>query len=241
MITTDDTTASKRLRTALLPPLIGVLALGFIFLLDRGFGWDLARYGLRPMSLRGALGILTAPLIHGSTSHVIDNAIALLVLGWCLVYFYPKAAGRVVGWTWLFGGALVWLTARHDLHIGASGVLYGIAAFLFFSGVIRKQRTLMAVSLIVVFLYGSLVWGLLPILPAISWESHFWGGVVGTALAWWLRDVAPAHLPKPIVFEEEADTPSIVYDIDPGDEDSGSRTSPAANLDTFDPDRSDIA
>ena len=237
MITSDDETAKKRLFTAGMLPLFGVIMLACLFVLDRTFELGLDRFGLRPMNARGALGILTAPLIHGSVSHLVDNAIALLVLGWCLVYFYPKAAGRVVAWTWLLGGTLVWLTARHDMHIGASGVLYGMAAFLFFSGVIRKQRTLMAVSLIVVFLYGGLVWGVFPILPAMSWESHFWGGVVGTALAWWLRDVAPAHLPKPIVFEEEAGAPSIVYDIDPGDEDPGSRRSSG----TLDPDRTDIA
>jgi membrane associated rhomboid family serine protease len=210
--------ARKRMLTAGIMPALFVLVLASVHLLGSAYGWHLHRLGLQPRETPKLVGILTAPLIHGGFEHLFDNSVALLVLGWCLVYFYPRAAGPVVLWTWLLGGALVWLTARPDMHIGASGVLYGIAAFLFFSGVIRRQRTLMAVSLLVVFLYGSLVWGILPILPELSWESHLWGGAVGAALAWFLRHVAPAHLPKPIVFEDEESGP-VITDTDPGDED----------------------
>lgn len=218
--------ARKRLLTAGILPALFVLLLISLHLLSAAYDWQLPRFGLMPRDVHGTIGILLAPLIHGGFEHLFDNSVALLVLGWCLVYFYPKAAGRVVLWTWLLGGALVWLTARPDVHIGASGVLYGIAGFLFFSGVIRRQRTLMAVSLLVVFLYGSLVWGILPILPELSWESHLWGGAVGAALAWFLRDVAPAHLPQPIVFDEEDETGPVLSDSDPGDEDTSPRRNP---------------
>ena len=210
--------ARRRMLTAAVLPALAVLLLWSIFLVEHAYDLHLPRFGLLPRNLFGAIGIFTSPLIHGDLGHVFNNSIALFVLGWCLMYFYPKAAGRVVLGTWFIGGIMVWLTARPDHHIGASGIVYGLAAFLFFSGVIRRQRTLMAVSLLVIFLYGSLIWGVLPILPHISWESHLWGGVVGTALAWWLRGIAPAHMPKPIVFEEDEPTPGVMTDADPGDE-----------------------
>ena len=219
-----DQREGSRFFTAALLPALGIAVLWSIFLLDEAYGWRIHRLGILPRDVFGSVGIIMAPFIHGDAAHAFNNSIALFVLGWCLMFFYPKAAGRVVIGTWLLGGIMVWLTARPDRHIGASGIVYGLAAFLFFSGVIRRQRSLMAISLLVVFLYGSMVWGVLPILPSISWESHLWGGLAGAFLAWWYRGIEPAHLPKPIVFEEDADDdPSvegraIVYHTDPGDE-----------------------
>jgi hypothetical protein len=97
----------------------------------------------------------------------------------------------------------VWSTARDSYHIGASGIIYGMAAFLFISGLLRRRIALMGVSLIVVFLYGSMVWGVLPIQPRISWESHLFGAVAGVVVAWFYRHVPPAHVPPPIVLEDD--------------------------------------
>lgn len=220
--------ARRRMLTAAVLPALAVLLLWCIFLVERAYDLHLPRFGLLPRDLFGAVGILTSPLIHGDLGHVFNNSVALFVLGWCLMYFYPKAAGRVVLGTWFIGGIMVWLTARPDHHIGASGIVYGLAAFLFFSGVIRRQRTLMAVSLLVIFLYGSLIWGVLPILPHISWESHLWGGITGALLAWWLRGTAPAHMPAPIVFDEDEAAPGVVSDSDPGDESEPAPSRPPA-------------
>ena len=123
--------ARRRLWTAALPPFLGVLLLWVLFLFDRVYQLDYARLGVFPRVFHGLLGILTGPLVHGDAEHVFNNSVALLVLGWCLVYFYPKVAGRVVIWSWLASGAMVWLTARPSYHIGASGVVYGLASFLF--------------------------------------------------------------------------------------------------------------
>jgi len=220
----EERLARRRLWTAAWMPLLGVLLLWLLFLFDRTFDLDYAAYGVRPRDAVGARGVLFAPLVHADAEHVFDNSVALLVLGWCLVYFYPKVAGRVLLWSWLASGVMVWLTARPSLHIGASGVVYGLASFLFFSGILRRHRSVMAISLLVVFLYGSLVWGLLPIIEHISWESHLWGGVAGAVLAWVHRKVEPAHMPKPIVLEDDEEAPlevhrPIMHDADPGDED----------------------
>lgn len=205
--------------------MLGVMLLWLLFLFDRSFDLDYAAFGVLPRNAVGLRGVLFGPLVHGDAKHVFDNSVALLVLGWCLVYFYPSVAGRVVIWSWLVSGLMVWLTARPNFHIGASGVVYGLASFLFFSGILRRHRSVMAISMLVVFLYGSLVWGLLPIVEHISWESHLWGGVAGAALAWIHRKVEPAHMPRPIVLDDDEDgitddaQRGIVHDTDPGDED----------------------
>jgi hypothetical protein len=138
-----------------------------------------------------------------------------------LVYFYPKVSGRVVAVSWLMGGLWVWATARESYHIGASGIVYGLAAFLFTSGVIRRQRGLMTVSLIIVFLYGSMWWGMLPLIERISYESHICGAVAGVLLALVYRHVPPAHVAPPIEFpedEEEAADAGTVGEDDEVDE-----------------------
>ncbi|HOP43159.1 MAG TPA: rhomboid family intramembrane serine protease [Flavobacteriales bacterium] len=218
----------RRLLTAALMPLLAALLLWVLFGIEQGYGLDFSSWGILPRHLSGLKGIVTSPFIHGDLEHLANNTFPILVLGWCLVYFYPKVAGRVVLATWFIAGVWVWISARPNYHIGASGVIYGLAAFLFFSGVFRKQRSLMAISLFVVFLYGGMAWGVFPILPRVSWESHLWGAIVGVILAWMYRGVAPAHVPEPIVLEDEEDEeapPSapprrlhVIYHYDPGDE-----------------------
>lgn len=199
--------ARRRLTTALIPPVLVVIALWIAFFVDRYFDLDLYRFGVLPRHKDGLLGILISPFVHGDLDHLVANSAPILVLGWLLVYFYPKAAWRVVLACWALGGLWVWSTARENYHIGASGVIYGLAAFLFFSGLIRRRIALMGVSLIIVFLYGSWVWGVLPIEPEKSWESHLFGAVAGALMAWFYRTTPPAHVPPPFVLEDDPDEP----------------------------------
>ncbi len=205
----DPTTSNidhgrHRLRTALIPPLLAVGLMWIVFAFDRVFDLDLSRFGITPRELHGLVGILFSPFLHGSLDHLLSNSAPMLVLGWLLVYFYPKAAWRVVVAGWFAEGLWVWAAARgHTVHIGASGIIYALAAFLFVSGFIRKRAALIAVSLIVTFLYGSMWWGMLPLVPHVSWESHLFGGMAGALLAWFYRKVPPAHVPEPIVFEDD--------------------------------------
>lgn len=211
-----------RALNALLLPFVGVVVLWAIWLLDAGLELHLGRYGLLPRTGRGLLGIVTAPLLHADLEHLFNNTTGLLMLGWCLMYFYPRVAGNVVLVSWLSSGMGAWLMGRASIHIGASGVIYGLAAFLFASGLLRKQRTLMALSLLVVFLYGSLIWGIFPIVERLSWESHLWGGIAGVALAYLHRSVPPAVSdPRPAFAddeEEENENAPPYADGDPGDE-----------------------
>lgn len=226
----------KRGWLALVVPVLFLLVIWLVFAVDELGGLDLSRHGIRPRRMEGLRGILTAPLLHGGPMHAFNNSVALLALGWGLFFFYPRVALRVLAFVWVVGGAGVWASALSGNHIGASGVVYGLAAFLFLSGVLRRQRTLMALSLVVVFLYGGLIWGVFPFDPGMSWESHLWGGIAGVVMAVVFRRVPPAvqdPVRKPDLDDEDeevAPLPAqthqrtqrpplrIVYHADPGDE-----------------------
>jgi membrane associated rhomboid family serine protease len=228
----------RRMGTALLMPAMGVGLLWIILAFDAVFHLGLARFGILPRTLTGLRGIAFAPLIHGGVEHLFNNSIPLLVLGWLTVYFYPQASGRVLWVSWLATGLWVWTVGRESYHIGASGLVYALAGFVFFSGVIRRRIALMAVSLIVVFLYGGMWWGMLPLQPAISWESHLFGGVVGSLMAWFYRKLPPAHVPPPRVDEEEDEEDEGPSDGDPGDEHVPPPVPPAdPGLPYYDPSR----
>lgn len=189
----------------MIPPALAVGLLALVFLFDRVFTLDLYRFGVYPRALSGLWGILVSPFVHGDLEHLVNNASAALVLGWLLVYFHPRVAWAVVAGSWAVSGLWVWVAARESHHIGASGIIYGIAAFLFFTGLVRRQVALMTVSLIVVFLYGSMWWGVLPLVPGMSWESHLFGGIAGAVMAFLYRKVPPAHVPPPHVLEDDPD------------------------------------
>ncbi len=220
----------RKLAYSAVLPAIAVLLLWCAFFLDEGFGLDLYRFGIFPRTVNGLIGIMAAPFIHGDFDHLLNNSIPLFVLGWALMYFFPRLAGRVLIASWLVSGLCVWATARSSYHIGASGVVYGLAAFLFTSGLLRKQRTLMGLSLLVVFLYGGLLWGMFPIFPRISWESHFWGGAAGVIMAFLFRHVPSAVSdPRPITWDDEEDEPQEPGDpLEPDpvmeDDEQGART-----------------
>jgi membrane associated rhomboid family serine protease len=163
--------------------------------------------GILPRTLRGSIGIVTAPLIHDDFIHLISNTIPLLLLGIMLFYFYSKFALEVFLWIYGVSGIWTWLFARNSYHLGASGLVYGIAAFLFFSGIIRHDRPLMTISAVILFLYGSMLYGIFPGLvdANVSWESHFTGALSGTILAFLFRNAAPGPEEKPI--SAEAETP----------------------------------
>lgn len=217
-------------------PFVAVALLWSVYFIDIGLDLDLRRFGIVPRTVEGLVGLFAAPFLHAGFEHLFNNSVPLFVLGWMLVYVYPRAAARVVLAVWLLGGLWVWISARASLHIGASGVVYGLASFLFISGLIRKQRTLMGVSLLVTFLYGGMVWGLFPLVERISWESHLWGALAGAAMAGVFRKVEPAisdPVPRYLQEPDDEDDPAeplrdvpkhaarrmvVVYHFDPGDE-----------------------
>ena len=168
-------------------PLFFVALLWIIKYAEFVFDVDLGGFGVYPRKLQGIVGVITSPLIHGDAKHLFSNSIPLLVLGGGIFYFYKQVAYRVFAFIYLASGFWVWIFARESYHIGASGLVYGLATFIFFSGLIRKNKYLMAFSLFVVFVYGSLVWGVLPLEVGISWESHLMGAVAGIIAAIYYR------------------------------------------------------
>jgi len=165
---------------------------------------DLYFLGIYPQHLKGIIGIITAPLIHGDLKQLSANSVPIFVLGGCLFYFYKEIAVRTTILIWLITGLTVWVGARESYHIGASGIVYGLAGFLFFSGIFRRDNRLLAITMLVTFLYGSLVWGIFPeFYPEknISYESHFWGLVIGSILAFYYRNQGPK--PKKYNWEIE--------------------------------------
>ena len=166
-------------------------------------------YGVFPRSLDEITGILTFPLIHKDYDHLFSNAVPLFVLMGMLNYFYKDMAGKVFFYLWLIGGAWLWIGGRPSFHIGASGLVYGLASFIFFSGIWRKWRSMLAVSMIVVFLYGSMIWGIFPWFKETSWEGHLFGGLAGLLLSWLYRKEGPQR-PK-FVWEDEIED-SKIYD-----------------------------
>ena len=163
------------------------------------------KLGILPRNFIGLVGIFSSPMIHGSFSHLISNTAPLVFMGVGIFYFYPKVAYKVFTIIYIGTGILVWLFAREVYHIGASGVIYGFVSFLFFSGIFRKDNRSIALSLVVIFLYGGLIWGVLPVERGVSWESHLFGAIVGIIAAFIFRKVDP---PKKYEWEdEESQTP----------------------------------
>jgi len=194
---------TDRLQLAAMLPAFLVLLMWAVFVLDHGLGMEIARHGLMPRTAAGLIGILTAPFIHADLEHLIGNSVPLLVLGTAFIYFFPTIALRVTAIAWLATGLGVWLAGRSSIHIGASGLVYALAAFLFLSGMLRRQRTQMGLSLLIVFLYGSMFWGIFPIVPRMSWESHLWGAVAGLILAWVHRtEPSPVKDREPVLEDE---------------------------------------
>jgi membrane associated rhomboid family serine protease len=181
----------KKLFQSLLFPAFFLIIIWLIKITGIVFDTDLIYLGLYPLEWRGLIGILTAPLIHADLRHLFDNSIPVFLLSTAIFYFYRPVAFKVFFLTWIITGILVWLGGRSSYHIGASGLIYGFASFLFFSGIIRNSINLLAISLLVVFLYGGLVWGIFPFDYKISWESHLFGALTGFFLALVYRDYGP--------------------------------------------------
>ncbi|HKA41915.1 MAG TPA: rhomboid family intramembrane serine protease [Burkholderiales bacterium] len=155
---------------------------------------ELQRFGVRPRELAGLPGILLAPLLHGGPAHLATNSLPLLVLGTGMLYLYPNSSLKVIPAVYFGPGLAVWLFGKaSSVHIGASGLIYGLVSYIFVAGVIRRDRRAIAASLLVAFLYGSMVWGVLPIEPGVSWEFHLAGALIGFMLAIALRhlDIPP--------------------------------------------------
>jgi membrane associated rhomboid family serine protease len=209
----------KKLLLSMIIPGIFVFLMWLVKIIEVLFEIDFTGYGIYPLTARGLPGILFSPFIHADFTHLFNNSIPLFFLSLALFYFYSEVALKVFIWTFFLTGLFVWIAGRAAWHIGASGLVYGLASYLFFSGIIRRYFRLIALSLLIVFLYGSMVWGLFPgVYKNVSWESHMLGFFSGVVLAVWYRNQGPQ---KPVYewMEEEEESGGEGENGGIGDED----------------------
>lgn len=180
-------------------PLISVLAIWTVFWVEINFQVNLNEYGIYPRTLSGLRGIIFSPFLHGSVDHLYNNTLPLAILTAGLAYFYRGITAKVLLLGILISGFITWLIGRPSFHIGASGLIYVLASFIFFKGIISKHYRLVALSLIVVFIYGSMLWYIFPVKEGISWEGHLGGFSTGLLLALFVK----ASLPKPRKYDWE--------------------------------------
>ncbi len=169
-------------------PIFFVLLIWSVFFFEVRFGYSFNIYGIYPLHLTGLRGVVLSPFIHGSISHLYHNTLPLLILSMALFYFYRPIAWKVILFGIIFSGFFTWCIGRESYHIGASGLIYVLVSFTFFKGVFIKHYRLVALSLLVVFLYGSMIWYALPIEKGISWEGHLSGLITGFLLALFFRN-----------------------------------------------------
>jgi membrane associated rhomboid family serine protease len=203
------------------------LSLGFVVVLWLvpllGWDLDLERFGVRPRQWIGLLGIFVAPLLHANFAHLIANTLPLVVLGTTMLHLYPTAAFRVLPAVYFGPGILVWLFARDGNHVGASGLIYGLVSYVFVAGLIRRDRRAIAASLLVAFMYGASVWGLLPIRTGVSWETHLAAALIGVCMAIALRH---ADRPPRVQYSWESET------VDDAEELQSTRTTSGQQAET---------
>ena len=195
-----------------------VILLWLIHLMNWAMALDPWPFGLRPRDWSGLVGIVTAPLVHSDFAHLFANSLPLATVGAAMLFLYPHSALRVLPAVYFGAGLCVWVFGRDSVHLGASGLVYGLVSYVFVAGLLRRDRRAIATSLIVVLMYGSLAWGVLPIQAGVSWETHLSAAVIGVLLALALRnlDIPPR---KRYVWEDlnAEDDDGDWVDAEPGD------------------------
>jgi membrane associated rhomboid family serine protease len=197
------TEKSEFIRALIIPILFCIIFILF-FLSEKILEINLQAFGLYPRNIKGIPGIVLHIFVHGSIQHLLNNLLSFFVLSVSLYYFYKKIASKILLLTWLITGCLLWSIGRDSWHIGASGLIYGLAFFLFFSGIFRKHIPLIAISFVVAFLYGNMVWHIFPWqqYDPVSWEGHLSGGIAGLVLALMYKKEGPQRPVKEWKEEE---------------------------------------
>jgi len=208
----------KKLLYAVIFPFCFLVVLWIIRYLQYYYKVDLIEYGIHPLKTEGLLGIITAPLVHADIKHLGANSFPLFFLSVCLFYFYREMAYKVFFLVWIISGIWVWTFARDAYHIGASGLVYGYGSFLFFSGLVRRDTRLMAISMLITFLYGGLLWGIFPMKEQVSWESHLMGLLAGLVLAIFYMRSGPQRKQYDWGEEEEDGNEDEFWKVENSDE-----------------------
>lgn len=203
----------QKIMDDLLWPAVFVVFFWVLFFANEVYQWNLHMYGVHPRSIEGLVGIVAMPFLHGDFSHLFSNTIPFIVSATFLFHFFERKGWTIFFLIWLISGLGIWVVgAERSVHIGASGLVYGLVAFLMTSGFIRRNKNLMALAFILVFLYGSMVWGLFPQYSwfhemNISWEGHLFGAIAGVALAIIYRKEGPSDDKDPFENEDDEQLP----------------------------------
>ena len=193
----------KEILSILFIPFLFLLVMWLVKIIELQFDLSFIKFGVSPQTAKGLRGILFSPFIHKDFTHLFNNSYPILILGGLLFSIYRKIALQIFVWLFFISGFWLWIIGRPSFHIGASGIIYALASFLFISGVIRKNPRLAAVSLIIIFLYGSMLWGILPTKKPISWEGHLAGFVAGILVAIFYRNEGPQRKKYQWEIDEE--------------------------------------
>jgi membrane associated rhomboid family serine protease len=186
-------------------PFTFLIIIWIVWLIEYYFHLDFGTYGIFPLKIDGLKGILFSPLIHADFKHIGANSLPLFFLLWGVFYFYKEVAYKVFFLSYFVTGIWVWLFARGAYHIGASGLVYAFGSFLFFSGLIRRNTQMMALSMLIIFLYGGMIWGIFPLKDQVSWESHLMGAIAGLVLAIFYKNIGPQRKQYQWELEPEED------------------------------------
>ncbi|WP_136668908.1 rhomboid family intramembrane serine protease [Flavobacterium sp. H122] len=185
--------------SVVLLPLYFVLLLWIVFWFERQFKINLTEFGILPRTLSGLQGIVLSPFLHGDISHLFNNSLPLIFLLACVRYFYREQSFKVLCYGIVLSGIGTWLIGRESYHIGASGLVYVLASFMFFKGLHTKYYRLVALSFTIVLLYGGMIWYVFPSAEEhISWEAHLSGFVVGLVMSWIFQTEI---YQKPVIYE----------------------------------------
>ncbi len=176
------------------------------------FSLNLVPYGVTPGEASGLMGIITAPLIHGSISHIANNSLSLLILGTALIYGYPNTRWKVMSIIWIVSGIGIWLFARPVHHIGASGLTHGIFFYIFIVSILRRDKRSIVLMMIAFFMYGGMVMTIFPRELGISYESHFFGAMVGAVCAFVFYKNDPLLAEKKFDWQESDEDDSLIGD-----------------------------
>ena len=193
----------KYFLSALFIPFLFLLIMWGVKIIEYNFELSFTHFGVFPQSLSGLKGILLSPFIHQDFTHLINNSYPILVLGGILFSIYRKIAIQLFMWLFFIAGFWLWIIGRPSFHIGASGIIYALASFLLVSGIVQKNPRLSAISMLVIFLYGSMIWGLLPTKEPISWEGHLAGFLAGILVAIFYRKEGPKRKKYQWEIDEE--------------------------------------
>jgi membrane associated rhomboid family serine protease len=193
----------KEIFNILFMPFLFLIVMWLVKIIELQFDLSFVKFGVLPQTKEGLKGILFSPFIHKDLNHLLNNSYPVLILGGLLFSVYRKIAPKIFVWLFFISGFWLWIIGRPSFHIGASGVIYSLASFIFVSGIVRKNTRLSAVSLVVIFLYGSMVWGILPTKQPISWEGHLSGFVAGIIVALFYKNEGPKRKKYQWEIDEE--------------------------------------